>query len=327
MKFYDFVDKEPKLATIVVIEGIERVLADRALERVCDRLLPADMRDLNLERFAASEWSDTVRLREAVQAMPFLADRRVVVVSDAQLLKAQPRRELLDVAQSVPEGNTLVIVDLVAPRSVRPEPIGSLLGRTATRIDTTANEETRARYIGELLADLGATAQPRVIAELARSEADLTSVRNDLEKLSIGGKNIAYKDLAGESLSVSDPKAYRYASALIEGKTAEAFAIVGEFFASDRGAAIPLLSALAAECGLVWELARPGGELPSRSKWRERVLRPLASRIGERRARIAYERAVRGIESVVTGQAGSDPDDLRTLVERITAELSGLNRR
>jgi len=57
------------------------------------------------------------------------------------------------------------------------------------------------------------------------------------------------------------------------------------------------------------------------------VLRPLAGRIGERRAKVAYERAVRGVEMVVTGQAGSDPDDHRTLVERITAELSALSRR
>ena len=94
-----------------------------------------------------------------------------------------------------------------------------------------------------------------------------------------------------------------------------------------RGAAIPLLSALATECSFIWELARPGGALPARARWRERALRPLAQRIGERRARVAYERAVRGVEAVVTGTAGGDPDDHRTLVERITTELSVLGRR
>ena len=73
-------------------------------------------------------------------------------------------------------------------------------------------------------------------------------------------------------------------------------------------------------------MARPGGELPARHRWRERVLRPIAGRIGERRARIAYERAVRGVEAIVTGQAGSDrrpPYAARAM----TAELSGLSRR
>lgn len=328
MKYYEFVDKEPKLGSLVVIEGTERALAERAVDAVLDRLLPPDMRDLNLERFPASEWSDAGRVREALSAMPFLADRRVVLVTDAQSLKAQPRRDLLAIAEDVPAGNTLVITDLLSPRSQRPQPLGAQLGRAALRIDTTANEEARTRFIRETLDALGATAEPRVISELARSEVELAAVRNDLEKLALSGKKITYKDLEGESLSIEDPKAYLYASALVEGKIAQAMGIAHELFSNDpRGAAIPLLSALATECSLIWELARPGGELPARARWRERVLRPIAARIGERRARVAYERAVRGVESIVTGATGSDPEDHRTLVERITTELSGLSRR
>jgi DNA polymerase III delta subunit len=327
MKFYDFIDKAPKIGNLVVIEGTERALAERALDVLLDRLLP-DMRDLNLERIPASEWSDAGRVREAVQAMPFLAERRVVVIGDAQALRAQPRRDLLEVMGSVPDGNTLIVLDLLSPRSKRPEPLGPQAGRSALRIDTTSSEDARGRFIDETLDALGATAEPRVKAELVRSEAELASVRNDLEKLALTGKKITFKDLETESLAIEDPKAYRYASALVEGKVAEALGIAHEFFASDpRGAAIPLLSALATECGLIWELARTGGDLPARAKWRERALRPIAGRIGERRARVAYERAVRGVESVVTGQAGNDPDDHRVLVERITAELSGLSRR
>ena len=328
MKYYDFIDKSPKIGNLVVVEGEERALAERAVEVLLDRLLPAEMRDLNLERFNGSDWSDAARVREAVQAMPFLADRRVVLVTDAQTLKAQPRRELLEVAQEVPDGNTLIITDLISARSKRPEPLGAQLGRVALRIDTAASEEARSRFVHETLAELDASAEPRVIAELSRSEAELSAVRNDLAKLALLGKKITYKDLEGESIAVEDPKAYRYASALVEGKIAEALAIAHEFFAGDpRGAAIPLLSALATECSLIWEMARPGGELPARARWRERVLRPLASRIGERRAKFAYERAVRGVEAIVTGGAGNDPEDHRTLVERITVELSGIQRR
>lgn len=328
MKYYEFIDKSPKIGNLVVVEGTERALAERALDVLLERLLPPDMRELNLERVAAAEWTDAGRVREAVQAMPFLADRRVVVVTDAQTLKAQPRRDLFEVMESVPDGNTLIVMDLLSPRSQRPQPLGAQAGRSALRIDTTANEEARARFVDEVLEALGATAEPRVRSELARSEADLASVRNDLEKLALLGKKITYKALESESLSIEDPKAYRYASALVEGHLGEALGIAHEFFANDpRGAAIPLLSALATECGLLWELARPGGELPARAKWRERVLRPIAGRVGERRARIAYERAVLGVEAIVTGAAGSDPDDHRTLVERITAELASLGRR
>ncbi len=327
MRFYDFVDTRPQIGKLVIVEGTERVLADAAQEIIVDRLLPADLRDLNLTRFTPEAIAEPAAVREAVHAMPFLADRRVVVVGDTQLLRAAPRQALWDVAQALPDGNTLVLLDLLPPRSQRPQPFGVLAGRTALRIDTTAGEETRARFVRETLQRLGTAAEARVVEELARSHADLAAVRNDLEKLALGGKRITIGDLEREALAIDDPKAYKYASALAEGRLGEALAIAHESFANDpRSAAMPLLSALATECSYLWECARRGGELPERARWRERFLRPLARRVGERRARIAYERAIRGIEAIVTGRAGNDPDDHRTLVDRISVELARMAR-
>jgi DNA polymerase III delta subunit len=309
----------------VIVEGTERELADRALEIVLDRTLPAEVRELNLSRFLPDDAGDPARIREAVLAMPFLAERRVAVVSDAQTLRAEQRRALWEIAQEVPEGNTLVILDLLPARSQRPQPFGAMAGRAALRVDTSADESARARFVEETLERLEAKAEARVVDELARSESGLAAVRNDLEKLALAGKKITFKDLEREALSIEDPKPYQYAGAVAEGRVADALAIAHEFFANEtRGAAIPLLSALATECIYLWELARPGGELPARMRWRERALRPIARRVGERRARIAYERAVRGFEAIVTGKTGSTPDEERTLVDRITVELSAL---
>ncbi|MGB8908200.1 MAG: hypothetical protein WCC84_05590 [Candidatus Cybelea sp.] len=328
MKFYDFLDKEPAVGKLVVIEGTERVLADRALEVLLDRLLPSDVRELNLARFTADDVADAARVADAVAAMPFLADRRVVVVTDTQTLRAEARRELFAVTQTVPEGNALVLLDLLSPRARAPQPFGAAAGRAALRIDTTAGEEVRVRFIQETLARLKAKAEPRVIGELARAEAPLAAVRNDLEKLALAGKEITLKDLEREALTTVDPKIYEYAQALTAGRIADALAIAHEYFANDpRNAAVPLLSALATECGYIWELARPKGKLPERWRWREPYVRPLSKRIGEVRARAAYERAVRGLEAIVTGRAGNDPDDQRALVDRITVELSTLSRR
>jgi DNA polymerase III delta subunit len=323
MKFYDFIDKQPSVGKLVIIEGTERVLAERALEVIIDRMLPTDMRDMNLERFAASQLDGTSRVREAVQAMPFLANSRLVAITDAQTLKAAMRREVWEVAESVPEGNTLVISDLLSPRSQRPQPFGAMAGRSALRIDTTANEDVRARFIQETLGELGATADARVVDTLSRSDADLGSVRNDLQKLAIGGRKITYKDLEQESLSVEDPKAYQYAGALVEGRVDDALGIARDLFSADRNAAVPLIYALATECQMLWELAREGGQIPARVRWRERALRPIASRVGESRARRAYERAVAAFDSIVTGKI----DDPELAVELLTAEVSNLTGR
>ena len=150
MKFYDFVDKTPAIGELVIVEGTERVLADRALDLLLDRTLAPEMRDLNLERFSAVEWVDASRVRAAVQAMPFLADRRVVIVTEAQTLKADQRRDLWSVAEAVPEGSTLVIMDLLSPRSLRPKAFSAMAGRAALRIDTTAAASVRERFVREL---------------------------------------------------------------------------------------------------------------------------------------------------------------------------------
>lgn len=322
MKFYEFLDKEPKIDELVVIEGDDAVLAQRALDVVLDRLLPADMRALNCDVLEGPEAEQIGRSAgDAINAMPFLADRRVVVVRNCQRMRAQPRRDLWAVAEHVPDGNTLVLEDLFPPgKNTKPEPFGRLAGRKALRIDTTPNADVRERFVRETLERLGAKAQARVITMLAESDTDIGAIRNDLEKLALAGGTITVADLERESLSIEDPKAWQYAAAVVEGRAHEALAIAFELFANDpRGAAVPLASALAGEFALLWELARPGGgAIPARHRWRERALRPIARRVGERRARYGYESALRGFEAVVTGRI----DDPRAMIELLTADLA-----
>jgi DNA polymerase III delta subunit len=322
VKFYDFLDREPKIDGLVIVEGEDAILAQRALDAVLDRLLPEDLRALNCDVLEGPETDAIGRAAgDAVNAMPFLAERRVVVVRNCQRMRVQPRRDLWAVAENVPAGNTLVLEDLFPPaKKTRPEPFGQLAGRKALRIDTTPNADVRERFVRETLARLGAKAQPRVIAVLAEGDSDLGAIQNDLEKLALGGGTISTADLERESLSIEDPKAWHYAAAVVEGRADEALAIAFELFASDpRGAGVPLVSALAGEFALLWELARPGGgALPARHRWRERVLRPIARRVGERRAKYGYEAAVRGFEAVVTGRI----DDQRAMIELLTADLA-----
>ncbi|HUA10298.1 MAG TPA: hypothetical protein VMA98_13605 [Candidatus Acidoferrales bacterium] len=252
--------------------------------------------------------------------MPFLAERRVVVLRDAGALRAPDRRSVWEVAQSVPEGNTLVIEDLaVVRRGAKPEGFASLAGRSALRIDTTASDDARIRFVHETLESLGVTAEPRVIATLGGGESDLGSVRTDLEKLALLGKQITFAQLEAEMLTTVEPKAWQYASALAMGRAGEALAHALDLFDRDRGAATALLAALASEYDLIWQIVR-GAELEPKSRWRAGKLAPLARRLGERRARRGFELALRGFEAVVTGRA----EDPQTIVELVTAEAARL---
>jgi DNA polymerase III delta subunit len=285
------------------------------LTAVIEATLPPEERDLNLDRFVATEVASFGAVEAAVSAFPFLGTRRVVVVRGAHELRVEQRRALLKVAESVPEGNTLVIEDLVSPASKRPEPLAKLLGRAAMRIDTTATADARERFARETLAEIGATADAPAMRALVDGDADIAGMRTDIEKLALGGTKITLDDVRRETLVTEDVRAYHYASAAVAGRAREALALAHEMFAGDKGAAVPLLSALAVEYGLVWELARPGGTVPAKARWRERDLRAVARVLGERRAKLGFERAVRGFEAVVTGRA----DDPRVVVDLATA--------
>lgn len=253
--------------------------------------------------------------------MPFLAERRVVVVRDVGVMRAPERRTIGEIAQAVPEGNTLVLEDLaVVRRGAKPDSLATLLGRSALRIDTTPNADARVRFVEETLRALGATAEPRVVATLAAGEADLGAVRTDLEKLALLDSKITFAHLEAEMLATVEPKAWQYAAALVEGRAGEALAIATELFERDaRAAAVPLLGALAAEYDLIWQVVR-GVELEPRFRWRAGKVAPLARRLGERRARRGFELAVRGFEAIVTGRA----EDPRTIVELVTSEAARL---
>jgi DNA polymerase III delta subunit len=336
VKYYEFVDREPEIGTLVFIEGTQRELADRAIATLIDRLLPPEERDLNLQRFDADSIVDFRPVADAVQAMPFLGGRRVVIVTGAHLLKAEPRRQLLGIAENVPDGNTLAIVDLVAPAAKRTPPMSAGAGKHALRIDTSATpqkgrsapqSDVRKRFVEELLSELNVTAEARVVSELARLDVDLSSVRNDLEKLAVGERRITYAAFQRESLSVEDPKMYEFATAAVNGQTARALEVAAECFDDNPRAAVPLLIALSRECLTVWELAKPNGRLDGIQPWREAKLRSTASSIGQRGARLAYETAVGAFEAIVTGKAGSDLDEQQTLIERITIGIGVFGQR
>jgi DNA polymerase III delta subunit len=310
MKYNDFVASQSVLPTLVIIEGTERLLAQNVLAMLADRVIADGDRSLNCERIDILEPGSLGRIEAAAAAFAFLAPARLVVVTNVHEIKTEDRRAFWKMAQTIRPGNVVVIEDLVPPTSKRPEPLSKSAGKNALVIDTTVTAAMRTQFALDTLREMNVIADELVPETLGHSERDLHSIREDLRKLALLGRKITVSDVLAECVNSTESKTFEFAGMLIEGRKRAALNLADELLSDNRSAAIPMLYSLATEYLTIWEMTRTGGVVPPKQRWRQKSLSAFANQIGERRAKLGIERAVKGFEAVVTGKV----DDARTVI-------------
>ena len=94
------------LGTVYLLEGVEEHVKASALQALCRALLPEGMEELNETTLEAP---DTALLIQAAETLPFMADRRLVVVRELPALgRGEADDRLLDYLSRVPETTVLV---------------------------------------------------------------------------------------------------------------------------------------------------------------------------------------------------------------------------
>ena len=92
--------KAGEIGTCYLMEGTEEYIKQQALARLKERILPAGMESMNVTELINPE-TDT--LIAAAETLPFLGDKRLVVVRDCDLLTAGRKQENEDKAQAILE--------------------------------------------------------------------------------------------------------------------------------------------------------------------------------------------------------------------------------
>ena len=85
--FFDEVSKG-HIASCYVLEGPEEYIKRSALEALRKRLLPAGLEDMNETRLLDP---DANSLIAAAETLPFMADKRLVVVQECGMLQGRPK--------------------------------------------------------------------------------------------------------------------------------------------------------------------------------------------------------------------------------------------
>jgi DNA polymerase III subunit delta len=217
-----------KAGPVVLLAGPERVYSEDLIAILAAKLVPAGMEAFNFNRYRAGQDSLEAILN-AAGTLPMFADRRLVILSDADLLS---RGELDRLAEYIaaPSASTVLVVTTEetpdkAPAALKKIPERYALWRPFPK-DAVAWAISRARQLGkELRKDVAEELFALCAGDSGDGRASLSDLASEIEKLSLSigeRKRIEPDDLKVVSRHAEARVLYQIESAVAERKLPEA---------------------------------------------------------------------------------------------------------
>ena len=92
--------KKGNIQPVYLMEGTEEYIKQQAVRQLCAKLLPAGLEELNLTDLTDPEADALIA---AAETLPFMADRRIVIIRECSLLTAGKKAENEDKASQIAE--------------------------------------------------------------------------------------------------------------------------------------------------------------------------------------------------------------------------------
>lgn len=245
---------------VYLFHGSDDFLKEERVRAVIARATDPATRDFNLEQLRGAE-TDVATLAAALEALPMLAERRVVVLRDPAALKKAPRERLGRYLRA-PAADLLLL--LVAPSGSKPD--AELTG-AATALDfKPLEEEALAQWIAHEARACGVSITSEAAALLAAYGGnDLALLAGELRKLA------AYTDGAPvDAAAIDAVTGVRPGHTLGDlldraaaRDTAGAIALVEEALAQPKQSGVTVVMALSAQMlAIGWGVAARARGLP-----------------------------------------------------------------
>ena len=305
----EFLSAPPaKIPSLVVLHGKEHILADAAIAAIVMSAIPdPSVRDLNVDTLDGSSTRSSGDIIGRVSALPFLAERRVVIVRATIDLKKDDRDVIADACRDVPDHAVLVVDHSGRParaqgRKPRDEAAGfASRTRGALLLECALDAAGAARYIDEYVVTLGVEIDAGARSVLADTE-DVAEIKNALDKLALTTKRIRVADIRDYAVSPAESKLWDLADAVNERATAKALRLVREFEDNPIGP----LQWLAGDAQVIWELSTGTrsddyAQATGQNPWRIGKLLGAARKIAPAAARRNVDITMKALERCLTG--------------------------
>jgi DNA polymerase-3 subunit delta len=302
-----------------LLAGEEPLIRDDALVALREAVLAGAAADWNLDRLAG-ETTSPAALRDAVNALPMMAARRLVVLREPEARRGSAKALTEAVAELVPallaqSQSVLVVVAAKADKRARwvkafADALVECTAPTSTRALSafvTAEAKRQGLHLERGVADL--------LAE--RVGPQLLLLRQELAKASLlaGGPRIALEHAEASTGDVAEQPIWDLTDAIGEGRTADAISLLARL--QSGGAAAPVvLGTLASHFRKLLRLGS-GGRVPG-PPFVVRKLESQARRYPPGRL-LACLQAIHEADTALKGATSMGPE---LVLERLVLGLS-----
>ena len=331
---------------IYVFYGDDGFSAHEALGELLESVGPPEVRDANVTRLEASEFS-IERFGAAAMVVPFLADRRVVVVSGllsaAEGSRAQrgrgraaaaadPAAGLVELLEALPPTTDAVFLDgKLTPSNPLRGAIRKLGPERATVREFPAlRRDALDAWVRQRAEAKGAQIEQRAVALLVEHVgSDLWTLDSEIEKLAIycAGRPVTAEDVGALVSQTREASIFALVDAVMENRTDAALKVMSRLLGggTTAQAQIAMIARQARMVALAQELARSqvarddwGKRLGTSSDFVVRKVADQARRFPPEAVRRLYGLLVEADLAMKTGGA-SDELALTELIARARA--------
>jgi DNA polymerase-3 subunit delta len=179
MKAFKSALESGRLDPVYLFHGTDDFLKEEKVRALVARATDPSTRDFNLEQLRGAE-CDAARLSGALEALPMLADRRVVILRDPDALK-KPAAERLARHVEKPSSDTSLVLEV--PSGTKPD-AALLRGASAVEFRSLTEDELQQWLAQQAPALCGTSILPDAAVLLASYGGnDLAPLSGELQKL------------------------------------------------------------------------------------------------------------------------------------------------
>lgn len=225
-----------KPGRLYVFHGEETYLRDHYLGKLREVLLSGGMGEFNLHRLRPADVNPRA-LEEAVDCLPMMAERTMVLITDFDLFKAgeRDREEYIRTLSQLPEYCCLVFVyDLLEYKPDARTKLAAALKANGTAVNFQRQEQgDLVDWVRRRFKALGKEIDPRLALELISLCGDLmTTLIGEIEKVGAyaRGPKITRADIDAVAAPQLDAVVFEMTDAIGAGSFDQAASVLGELF-------------------------------------------------------------------------------------------------